>query len=201
MKKSILFSAVLLFISVSAFSQANGSLYTVQLGPQILTFKFKTGLDPAKPKSILTKHLILQDEAEHFVDTKYFQMEDTIVKTDPVTNEKDMNIQVHKHAKYHVETHMAYFDFLQHLKSKFELSGTSKPLHTSSFKLYYESETGGGIVEVKFPDTGDNIISKLDGLDKGGFVLLSLEGAERDQIDIDDQGRFMALIHIKKSGQ
>jgi hypothetical protein len=92
---------------------------------------------------------------------------------------------------------MSYFDFLFLLKSRFDLKNPQKNFRVYSYNIYYETATQGGMIRIKYPETVEGVISKLNCLDKGGFILLSLKAADHDNVPIDAQGRFLALIHIK----
>jgi hypothetical protein len=174
-------------VSSYAYSQADGSLYTFQLGKKTAIFKYDEK----------NKTLFLQDDGNKSVDIKYPWAKDTVTAINPVTHQEETKIISYTSGEYHIETEMSYFDFLLLLKNKFQLHNTQKSLKVYSYNIYYETATQGGMIRVKYPETSEGVISKLNCLDKGGFILLSLKAADHDAITIDAQSRWLALIHIK----
>ena len=190
MKQTTLLLALLLSVSSYVYSQANGSFYPMQLGSKTCLFKY-TALD-AK-----TKTLTLQDTSNKSIDLKYPWPPEEVITVNPRTNEEVTKLISNTPADYHIETEMSYGDFLLLLKSRFELKNPLRSLRVYSFSIYYETATEGGLIKVQYPQTAEGVIAKLNCLTKGGFVLLSLKAADHDQINIDTQGKFLALIHIK----
>ena len=185
----------LLFLSVTCISsyvypQVNGSFFTLQLGSQTCLFKYT-----AQGNS--DKNLTLTDTAERSVDVKYFPR-DTVKVMNSLTHQMDTKVISIPSFSYHIETTMSYFDFLLLLKSKFELKNPQKKLHVSSYNIYYETMDAGGLIRVKYPETTEGVVSKLNCLANGGFILLSLKSDDHNLVNIDAGGSWLALIHIKK---
>ena len=190
MKQTTLLLALLLSVSSYVYSQANGSFYPMQLGNKTCIFKY-TAPD-AK-----TKTLTLQDTGSKTIPIKFPWPPEEVIAINPKTNEEETRLITTTAADYHVETEMSYSDFLLLLKSKFELKNPLRSLRVYSFNIYYETASEGALIKVKYPQTAEGVISKLNCLTRGGFVLLSIKAADHDQINIDTQGKFLALIHIK----
>jgi len=181
----------ILGISSFVYPQADGSFFTLQLGKQTCLFKYEE-------RSATSKSLTLQGGAEKSIEIKYPWSRDTVTSIDPVTLKEETKIITNISPGYHIETEMTYFDFLLLLQSKFEIKNPQKKLHVSSYNIYYETKDTGGLIRVQYPERYEGVISKLNCLVNGGFVLLSLKSDDHNLVNIDTQGRFLALIHIKK---
>ncbi len=190
MRKSSLTLALLFCIWSFAYPQVNGSFFTLQLGSQTCLFKYTAQGDS-------DKKLTVTDTAERSVDVKYFPR-DTVKVMNPITHQMDTKVISTPSFDYHIETTMSYFDFLLLLKSKFELKNPQKKLHVSSYNIYYETKETGGLIRVKYPETTEGVVSKLNCLANGGFILLSLKSDDHNLVNIDAGGSWLALIHIRK---
>jgi hypothetical protein len=190
MKQTTFLLALLLSVSSGIYAQANGSFYTFQLGNKEALFKYAN-------KGDSLRSLTLMDTTEREVNIKYGP-HDTVQAINPKTHETETKIISYPSFDYHIEATMSYSDFLLLLKSKFELKNPQRNLRVYSFNIYYETADRGGMIKVKYPQTIEGVIAKLNGLDaKGGFILLSLKAADHDAIPIDAGGAWLALIHIK----
>ena len=147
---------------------------------------------------ITKKSLILQDNTLKTAPIRVKEILDTTAIIDSQTQKRIFVSIEHDEPEYHIETEMSYFDFLLLLKSKFEIKNPQKKLHVSSFNIYYETKDTGGLISVKYPETTEGVVSKLNCLANGGFILLSLKSDDHNQVYINNQGGFLALIHIKK---
>ena len=190
MKKISLLLPFFICILSFAYPQVDGSFFTLQLGSQTCLFKYTAQGDS-------DKKLTLTDTAERSVDIKYFPR-DTVKVMNPLTHQMDTKVISTPSSSYHIETAMSYFDFLLLLKSKFEIKNPQKKLHISSFNIYYETKDTGGLISVKYPETTEGVVSKLNCLANGGFILLSLKSDDHNLVNIDAGGSWLALIHIKK---
>ena len=190
MKKASLLFPFLFCMCSLAYPQVNGSFFTLQLGSQTCLFKYTAQGDSSKK-------LALTDTAERSVDIKYFPR-DTVKVMNPITHQMDTKVISTPSFDYHIETTMSYFDFLLLLKSKFELKNPQKKLHVSSYNIYYEAKETGGLIRVKYPETTEGVVSKLNCLAEGGFILLSLKSDDHNMVNIDAGGSWLALIPIKK---
>jgi hypothetical protein len=177
----------LLCVCCYAYTQADGSLYPLQLGKKTAIFKYDEK----------NKTLFLQDDADKSINIKYPWARDTVTQIDPQSGKEETKVITSTSAGYHIETEMSYSDFLVLLKSKFILKNPQKNLKVYSYNIYYQSPDTGGFIKVQYPGTAEGVISKLNCLVKGGFILLSLRAADHDEAPIDAQGRFLTLIHIK----
>jgi hypothetical protein len=177
-------------ICSSVYPQVNGSFFTLQLGKQTCLFKYTAQGDSLRS-------LTLMDTTDRSVDIRYGP-HDTVQSIHPVTHMEETKIISYPSFNYHIEATMSYFDFLLLLKSKFELKNPQKKLHIYSFNIYYETADTGGLIRIKYPQTIEGVISKLNCLANGGFVLLSLKAADHDLVPIDAGGTWLALIHIRK---
>jgi hypothetical protein len=223
--KNTIVLLIAMCISYAAFSQANGSFYTIQLGKKICLFKYQekadstyVETDSAHSKTIVTqinavtlaenikwvkdtvvlrKSLSLQDGDHKIVKVNYALIIDTITMINPVTLEETIEVKKRDTIPYHIETEMTYSDFLILLKSHFELKNPQRNFRVYSYDIYYETATQGGMIKVKYPATSEGVITKLNALTKGGFILLSLNAADHDEVPIDAQGRWLALIHVR----
>jgi len=152
-----------------------------------------------KDTIILRKSLTLQDDGlNKTINTRSPWSVEIIDTINPLTHKEDTIIVTSSSAQYHVETEMSYFDFLLLLKTKFELKNPQKKLHVYSFKIYYETSDTSGLIEIKYPQTIEGVISKLNCLANGGFILLSLKADDHNLVNIDTGGAWLALIHIRK---
>ena len=190
MKQTTLLLALLLSVYSYVYPQANGSFYPMQLGNKTCLFKYTA-------QDAKSKMLTLQDTGSKTVPIKFPWAPEEVITVNPRTNQEETRFITTTAADYHIETEMSYSDFLLMLKSRFELKNPLRSLRVYSFSIYYETATEGGLIKVQYPQTAEGVISKLNCLTKGGFVLLSLKAADHDQINIDTQGKFLALIHIK----
>jgi hypothetical protein len=190
MKQFILFISLIMCMCFSVHSQVNGSFFTLQLGKQTCLFKYTAQGDSLK---LLT----LIDTTDRSVDIK-FSPHDTVYATNPKTHKGETKIISYPAFNYHIETTMTYFDFLLLLKTKFELKNPQKKLHVYSFNIYYETQDTGGLIRVKYPQTIEGVISKLNCLANGGFILLSLKADDHNMVNIDTDDTWLALIHIRK---
>ena len=189
MKQILLLALCLLSLLPHSYGQANGSFYTLQLGEKTCLFKYAQGPDAIKT-------LTLTDTAEKMVNIKY-SPRDTVKSVNPVSHKEETKIISYPSFSYHIETQMSYFDFLLLLKSRFELKNPQKNLKVYSYNIYYETPSEGGLIKIKYPQTHDGVISKLNSLAKdGGFVLLSLKEADHGAVKIDAGGLFLALVRI-----
>lgn len=227
MKQTVLFLSFVMCIYSSVYPQANGSFFTLQLGQKTCLFKYEERLDSImievdkkyrkdkgveevtqinpvtlkektvfmKDTVVIKKSLTLQDGNSKSIHTKRAAAIDTVIIFDTATLAEYGKVI---DPAYHIETEMSYFDFLLLLKSKFELKNPQKKLHVYSFNIYYETADTGGLIRIKYPQTIKGVISRLNCLANGGFVLLSLKAADHDLVGIDTQGSFLALIHIRK---
>ena len=226
MKQLTLLLLSVICISSYVYPQVNGSFFTLQLGKQTCLFKYEeksdtisadvdsmhctkvtTIINAATLKStsrftrdsvVLKKTLRLQEGNSRSIRTKMAVAIDTTYIINTVTLEADVKIISHNAPSYHIETEMSYFDFLLLLKSKFEIKNPQKRLHVSSFDIYYETSDTSGIISVKYPQTTEGVVSKLNCLANGGFILLSLKSDDHNLVNIDAGGSWLALIHIKK---
>jgi len=227
MKQPIFMLALLLSAATNVYPQASGSFYTIQLGKKNCVFKYEEKADstyvyadkahstttvteidpktmketikPVKDTVVIRKTLALMDTTFKSinVNTKYGP-HDTVQAINPKTHETETKIISCPSFDYHIETTMSYSDFLLLLKSKFELKNPQRNLRVYSFNIYYETADTGGMIKVRYPQTIEGVISKLNGLGaKGGFLLLSLKAADHDAVPIDAGGAWLALIHIK----
>ena len=190
MKQILLLAVCLLSLFGNSFGQANGSFYTLQIGKKTCLFKYAQGPDTIK-------RLIFTDTTEKTINIKY-SPRDTVKTVNPVTHKEDTKIISFPSLSYHIETQMSYFDFLLLLKSKFELKNPQKNYRVYSYSIYYETPTEGGLIKVKYPETAEGVISKLNSLAKdGGIVVLSIKEADHGLVKIDTGDAFLALIRIK----
>ena len=188
MKQSLLFFLFSLCICTLGMAQVDGSFYTLPMGKKTALFKYDEK----------NKTLFLQDQNVKAQHVKTSLGIDTVTTINPVTKVEDTKIVSYNDAEYHIETEMSYFDFLLMLKSRFELKNPQKTIRIYSYNIYYESPAESGYIKVKYPETAEGVISKLNCLSKGGgFILLSLKASDLDGITVDAGGSFLALIHIK----
>lgn len=206
--KPIFFSLLLASVlSNAGFAQADGSFYTLQLGPNTsCPFKYgeskevlhavASGKDSA---TFIRRTLSLQHSDTKSIHTRSLLFTDTVIETNPKTNKKETKI-ISADPTYHFETVMRYTDFLLLLKQRFELKNPQKNERVYSFKIYYETPDTAGSIDVQYPQTYEGVISRLNCLAKpaGGFLLLWLKAAEHGMITIDEGQSFLALIRIKE---
>jgi hypothetical protein len=200
--KYLIILALWLYTFSDANAQANGSFFTLPLGQNKVLFKYSERSEKIKTKAgkdstIAKKYLTLQDTTHRTVAIKYPWDSDTVQAVDPKTKKAETRIITYSSGDYHLSVEMSYSDFLILLKSKFELRNPQKGFRVYSYNIYYETATEGGMIHVKYPQTAEGVISKLNALVKGGFILLSLKAADHDLIPIDAGGEFLALIKIK----
>lgn len=214
MEQILLIAAFAVCIHSGLFAQANGSFFSLGLGDKICLFKYAQYMDTLQfPRmlgegnnkkayfkdSIVDQHVLtLSDTSLHIWKLKPPYALDTVTMINPVTLQEQTKIVKQESVEYNIETEMSYFDFLLLLKSKFELHNPQKRLRVSSYGIRYESPTDKSMIWIKYPETSQGVITKLNCLDKGGTILLYLEYADHDAVRIDAGGRYLALIHIKK---
>ena len=199
MKQYILLFALVLCGISDSYAQASGSFFTIQFGQKKCLFKYTEQRETTTSKNniALRKFLTQIDTTSKSIDIKYPWAKDTVTAINPVTKKEETKIITYTSADYHIATEMTYSDFLLLLKSRFELRNPQKTLRVYSYNIYYETATEGGMIRVKYPQTAEGVIAKLNVLVKGGFILLSLKAADHDLIPIDAGGSFLALIRIK----
>lgn len=208
MKQVLLITAFALCIHSGLFSQASGSFFSLKLGDKTSLFKYEGYLDTLKVRvaktnsfkdtAVYQRILTIVDDGRHTYKLTPPYLLDTVTAIDPVTLHEQIKIVQQTSVEYNVETEMSYFDFLLMLKSKFELRNPQKGLRVSSYGIRYESPTDKGMIWIKYPETSQGVITKLNCLDKGGTILLYLENADHDSVRIDTHGMYLALIHIRK---
>ena len=220
---------LLLGVISCAYSQANGSFFTLQLGKKTCLFKYEekpdttmigvdsthrmdngiievTQLNPVtleekillmkKSKIIMSQSLTLLEKTIRTKPIRVGEIIDSFSEENLQPQDKYSYIE-HNKPDYCVETEMTLLDFLDILKSRFEFKNPERNFCASSYLLYYETPTSDGHISVKYPDTGDKFTSRLYCLSKGGFILLSIREADNNNIHINTDGNFLALIHIK----
>lgn len=212
MKQILLIVALAVCTHADLYSQANGSFFSLKLGDKISLFRYARYMDTLQipgrgtgsdqkisfKDTVIDQHILtLTDTSRRIWKLKPPYALDTITMIDPVTLHEQTKVTEQTSVAYNVETEMSYFDFLLLLKTKFELHNPQKRLRVSSYGIRYESPTDKGMIWVKYPETSQGVISKLNCLDKGGTILLYLEYADHDGVRIDASGRYLALIHIR----
>ena len=139
--------------------------------------------------------LILLDTSVRGAMVKKGMRLDTVFMINPVTLEEVDTIEQFPIPQYTSRTEMSYAGFLSFIKSKMEFKNTTQTYTVSKTGIYFESADK---YEFIYPVSASDIAAKTASLAKGGFVLLYIDLAGDNDINVEINSKYIARIDIRK---
>jgi hypothetical protein len=120
---------------------------------------------------------------------------DTVYMINPVTLEEVDTIEQFPIPQYTSRTEMNYVEFLAFIKNKIEFKNDSISYTASKAGIYFESADKYDFI---YPIVSKDIAVKTASLVKGGYVMLYIEMAGNNDIEVQANGKYIARIDIWK---
>ena len=141
------------------------------------------------------KTLTLLDTAVRGAMVKKGMRLDTVFMINPVTLEEVDTIEQFPIPQYTSRTEMNYAEFLTFIKNKIELKSGATSYPVSKAGIYFESADKYDFI---YPIVSKDIAAKTASLVKGGYVMLYIEMAGNNDIEVQANGKYIARIDIRK---
>lgn len=120
---------------------------------------------------------------------------DTVFMINALTLEEFDTVVQFPRPQYTTRTEMSYGEFLAFIKNKIEFKCGAISYPVSKAGIYFESPDKYDFI---YPISSKDIAAKTASLVKGGYVMLYIEMAGNDDIEVEANGKYIARIDIRK---